>query len=146
MSEILGILHILCGLLLLSIAVMVPVRATKLSGGLLIAGLFILGALERFLYGYHRLVDNDLRADSVALVGIVYASLVLVVLVATLVLVWRAPELQNRQSDQLDRMESAALKDQAASREGRKGAESDRVDAGIDQAAGREHRKKPPGD
>lgn len=92
MSEALGAIHLLCGLVLLALAVMIPPRATTTSGGLTIAALFLAAALERFWYGYHRLVENDLRTDSVAAGGLVWASLVLIILGAATVITWRIPE------------------------------------------------------
>jgi hypothetical protein len=91
MSEALGAIHLLCGLVLLALAVMVPVRATNITGGLALSALFLVAAIERFLYGHYRLIDHELRVDSVSAQGLALASIVFVILSVILVIVWRMP-------------------------------------------------------
>jgi hypothetical protein len=175
MSEALGVVHILIGLALLLLAILIPARATNLKGGLTLAALFLIGAVERFYLGYYRLVDADLRSDGPARNVLLWSSINLVALLVLLYIAARSP-VQVSTESQLDRMEKAAQRDREGAQDDREGAQSDRVgaqydrigaqsdreraqndregaqsdreDAQIDQAAGRDHRQnaKPAGD
>jgi hypothetical protein len=157
MNEILGGLHLLIGLTYLALAVLVPPRATNVTGGVVLALLFYAAAIERFFVGYYRLVGADLARPEKSAAVMVWSSLIFLILLIVAYIAWRTPE-QNVQLDRMEkaalkdqeggrRQERAALKDQAASRAereasqgDREGAEDDREAAGQDQAEARDHR------
>lgn len=115
MNDIVGSLHLVIGLMFLALAVMIPARAQNIAGGLVLTLLFAAGAVERFALGYYRMSGRDILDSDAASFLLVWTSLVALSLFVLVVLAWRAPE----RSAQLDRMEKAALDDQADGREHR---------------------------
>lgn len=92
MSELYGLVHLLIGLAYLALAVLIPPRAVNVVGGLLLSGLFLAGALERFMAGYWRLVDADLTDDRRASSLLLWAVVELVILVVLTVIATQSPD------------------------------------------------------
>ena len=91
MSEILGGLYLLLGLAFLTLAIMVPPRATSVFGGIILSMLFFTCAIDRFILGSYQLMAHDPTTMDAARTLMPWAIAKLILTIVLIYGVWRAP-------------------------------------------------------
>lgn len=69
MTEVVGLVQFLIGIAFVIGAVLIPVRASNVRGGFIIAAMFAVGAVERFIFAYLRLSELDLESRTATTVS-----------------------------------------------------------------------------
>lgn len=92
MSDVLGLLHLLIGLVCLVLAVLVPSRASTPARGVLFGLVFLVASVERFIIGSYRLIGGELSSHGAVMRLSIWAAIMLMLLLVMMVAVLRTPQ------------------------------------------------------